>query len=83
MDLNKVTFIVADYGLACEYVLLELRVLEKLRIDSRTLLERIRGILDDKDCSGIRKMWRKANCVRNRSLLIVQLNEGIKSGRTK
>lgn len=51
LALHNVSFLVADAHLSCEDILLGYPVLQHLGIDSRTLLERNRRVLDGTDCS--------------------------------
>lgn len=53
LALRNVSFLVADAHLSCEDILLGYPVLQHLGIDSRTLLERNRSILDGTDCSPV------------------------------
>lgn len=53
MPLTTITFLVADDDLACEDILIGLPVLEHMEIDSRTMLERNRAVLDGTDCANI------------------------------
>lgn len=53
MALRNVAFLVADDDLAFEDVLIGLPILQHLQIDSRTLLERNRAVLDGTDCANV------------------------------
>lgn len=53
LALRNVSFLVADKDLSCEDLLIGLPVLRHLEIDSRTMLERNRAILDGTDCSSV------------------------------
>lgn len=54
LEILNVTYHVADAYLAVESLLIELPVLQHLGIDTKTLLEERRDILDGADCSTIR-----------------------------
>lgn len=53
MALANITFLVADDDLACEDILIGLPVLENMGIDSCTLLERNRAVIDGTDCAEV------------------------------
>lgn len=53
LALKNVSFLVADDELSCEDLLIGLPVLHQLELDTRTLLERNRAILDGTDCSSV------------------------------
>lgn len=53
LALANVTFLVADGDLACEDLLINLPVLRHLQVDTRTLLENNRSVLDGADCSHV------------------------------
>lgn len=54
LALTNVTFLVADAELACEPLIIGLPVIQHLQVDTRTLLENNRDVLDGADCSHIR-----------------------------
>lgn len=53
LALHNVSFLVADAHLACEDILFGYPILQHLGIDSRTLLERNRSVIDGTDCSPV------------------------------
>lgn len=53
LALANVTFLVADDELACEDLIIGLPVLRHLQVDTRTLLENNRAVLDGADCSDV------------------------------
>jgi len=53
LALVNITYLVADDDLACEDLLIGRPVLKTLQIDSETMLERNRAVLDGADCSHV------------------------------
>lgn len=53
LALVNVTFLIPDDDLACEDILIGLPVLRHVQVDTRTLLENNRAILDGADCSNV------------------------------
>lgn len=53
LALANVSFLVADDELACEELIIGLPVLRHLQVDTRTLLENNRSVLDGSDCSHV------------------------------
>lgn len=53
LSLANITFFVAGDELVCEDLIIGLPVLQHLRVDTRTLLENNRPVLDDADCSAV------------------------------
>lgn len=56
LALVNVTFLVADADLSAEDLLIGLPVLQHLGVDSKTLLEERRDLLDGADCSSVRSL---------------------------
>ena len=70
----KITFLVADDGLTDEDLLIELPVLEHLKVDTRTMLERNCRVLDGMDCSQIGNPTRASQGGSVSRLMIARLN---------
>ena len=75
LALVNVTFLVADDELAAEDLLIGLPILQHLGIDSKSLLEQKRDLLDGVDCSAVRDLPGATRGGKVSRLMLARLNQ--------